>query len=81
MSIRPAVPYPEDDAELEATFPHIRWRWPMRITVSHDIGTDFGCRMCIARFGIMGKDVNDQPQTREAFDEHMRTAHPAKVVL
>jgi hypothetical protein len=62
------------DAELEQKYPWIEWREPLPITRT-DGAKCFGCRLCIAKYGLKAQAIPQQPQTLEEFEYHMETAH------
>lgn len=65
---------PATDEQLMERFPEIQWREPQRMTTfSGDTG--LSCRLCIARFGIAGRNVALLPKTIEEFEEHRRQYH------
>src|SRR6266568_7510795 len=66
---------PWSEAELIRRFPAIAWREPQHITTFSGF-SGWACRICVARHGIYGYNVNSLPQTREEFEEHMRKEHP-----
>jgi len=33
------------------------------------------CKICIARQGLKGSDIQKLPKTREEFEQHLRTEH------
>ena len=64
------------DRELEARYPWIVWREPIRVTVPG--GVVWACRYCVARGSspIPTGDGAAYPRTREDFEAHLREAHP-----
>lgn len=52
-------------ADLEGRYPDIAWREPTLVNDHY-----FGCRVCIANFGLKGSDVEDLPQTYEEWKLH-----------
>lgn len=54
--------------------PGIPWREPLPVTVP-GVGVGFACRLCIAAYGLRGRDVVRLPQTREEFDAHLAEFH------
>ena len=64
------------DRELEARYPWIKWREPIRVAVPG--GAVWACRYCVARgSGLQpGEDGPAHPRTREDFEAHLREAHP-----
>jgi len=62
------------EKELEESFPAIAWREPLPVTIP-GIGSGLACRLCIAMYGLAGKNVKQLPQTSQEFDEHMALLH------
>ncbi len=62
------------EAQLEDAYPWIPWRDPVTVQTPA-AGTEFGCRFCIAIFGLKGEEVPMLPKTREEFDTHMKEMH------
>lgn len=64
------------EAELAARYPAIPWRTP--ILVKRTDGADgYGCRFCIALYGLKGSDIHRLPQTIGEWEEHMALLHAA----
>lgn len=62
-----------DEAYTEI-WPNLPWYEPMLVcTFSGQQG--YGCRLCIAKFGLHGHDVEKLPKTVEAFAAHIRQVH------
>lgn len=59
---------------LQARYPEIPWNEPLPVTVP-GVGAGLACRICIAQFGLQGRDAGRLPQTTEQFDEHMALMH------
>ncbi len=53
------------------------WREPIYIAneVDDEHGTRLGCRICIARYGLLGKHVRLLPSTFAEFCEHIKEYH------
>lgn len=62
------------EEELRTKFPWVPWDDPILITVP-GVGEGFGCRFCIAQYGLRGADVAGTPQSAEEFDNHMTLIH------
>jgi hypothetical protein len=63
------------EAELARTYPDVPWRKSLLISVP-GVGSALGCRICIARFGLKGKDVTKLPKTELEFKRHLAEEHP-----
>jgi hypothetical protein len=61
------------DAELRERFTEVPWDEP--ITISSGGPYRIACRLCIARFGLRGDQVDDLYQTREEWEKHMTQFH------
>lgn len=61
------------DAELRHSYPDIEWDEP--VTISSGGPYRIGCRLCIARFGLRGDQVEDLYETREEWEKHMTQFH------
>jgi hypothetical protein len=58
---------------LESRFPEIRWSEPVPVTVTGVVVGALCCRVCIALYGLRGRDVSAWAfNTRAEFDEHFR---------
>lgn len=74
--MKPSITF--TDGELERNYPEIPWRRALPIcSLEQPDVTGFGCRFCIARFGLKGTDVGKLPQTEEAWLAHMAQFHTA----
>jgi hypothetical protein len=62
------------EAHYQEQIPWIDWLSPVAVETA-GARTEFGCRFCIAIFGLKGEDVQFLPTTREDFDRHMREQH------
>lgn len=58
-------PIPVRVAEFEARYPEIEWRTPLRVNDRY-----YGCRVCIALFGLKGSDVDKLPRTHQEWKLH-----------
>lgn len=56
---------------LEAQFPWIKWREPIKLRDSRG-RRRWGCRVCIARTGLKESEVHSQPLTLVEFKAHLR---------
>lgn len=61
--------------DLIARYPDIPWRKPVPV-VRTDGAAGYACRICIALVGLRAADIDTLPQSPEAVDAHIRTAHP-----
>jgi hypothetical protein len=65
--------------ELERKIDWIDWREPVMVQLINDHTIKqprFGCRFCIAMYGIKGSEIINLPASREEFDKHMKEEHP-----
>jgi hypothetical protein len=63
---------------LEATYPHIPWREPLRASTTSGV-TGLACRVCIANVGLHGSEIGELPSHEGEFVEHFRRhLHPAE---
>lgn len=62
------------DEDLMGDLPMVPWLQPLRVTVSTG-GTGLACRLCIARYGLAGRDVDKLYQTEEEFNAHLAQFH------
>jgi len=59
---------------LEEAYPWIHWEESIKIATL--AGSEhFGCRICIAKYGIHGSEIQYLPATLEAHQRHMRERH------
>jgi hypothetical protein len=80
----------ERERKLEICLPRYRWREPLTSFPPVDGRIPgFGCRYCIAMYGIRGQGLPDLhaahperlthmsklPKTREDFERHLRAVH------
>lgn len=76
-------PYPRlkqkptlSELDLEETYPATAWREPQKMhRFAFDdtvLASGLMCRFCTAMYGVGGAQVDDLPQTRAEFDEHMQ---------
>jgi len=63
------------EAMLNQRFPYIRWRTPLLVATFSGKG-GLACRICIARHGLLGSNVDRLPRTQVEFEAHMREFHP-----
>ena len=78
----PVVDIGAFEEEMASHYPDIPWRSPLSISIAGDNGftsRSFGCRICIAAYGMKGSDAVAFPKTVEEFHVHMREKHPRKV--
>lgn len=54
---------------LERQFPWIKWREPIRVNGR------FACRICIARTGLKGTDVDALPKSLLVVESHIAREH------
>jgi hypothetical protein len=67
------------DAELEARWPEVPWRRALPIhSLEQPSVSGFGCRFCIARFGLKGAEIANLPQTEDDFIRHLLRWHPQR---
>jgi hypothetical protein len=62
--------------EFELRFDWIEWRQPIKVV--RDDRTWLACRLCIARFGLKGREIETTPfcfTDQDGFDAHMLAAH------
>lgn len=59
---------------LERLFPWIGWRKPVHIVYT-DGNEYWGCRICIASYGLKGRDVHNLWRTPEEVLDHLRVFH------
>lgn len=59
---------------LKLRYPLIEWRKPI-VVATADLSR-YVCRICIANHGLKSEDVKNWPETRTAFDEHLKQTHP-----
>lgn len=72
---------PLTDAEWVARFGQvIPFGAPVQVTLRGETTRVFACRLCIARYGLRGREVGELPRTPAEWLAHMRAAHPAVVV-
>jgi len=60
---------------LERQYPYIDWRNPVKVKLVEDGVERYGCRLCIAIYGLNGSQVTDLPMDDAAFRKHMREVH------
>jgi hypothetical protein len=63
------------DERLRAEFPDIEWDEPVAVSLMGGSMERLGCRLCIARFGLKGEDIEKLYQTREEWEAHMEQFH------
>lgn len=66
---------PDPWEKLYERFPLIPWREPLPVTVTETGARGYGCRMCIAKYGLKARDVAKLAQTLEEFQKHMEECH------
>ena len=64
--------------KLEDAFPSIHWREPMPMGTLKGGDFGLGCRVCIARHGIVGFNISKLPKTVPEFREHWQKYHDEK---
>jgi hypothetical protein len=67
----------EYDAAVMARWPSIPWREPVGLTVLETGVQRYGCRLCIARVGLKGSEIEDQYPTYDAAAAHITAVHGA----
>jgi hypothetical protein len=60
---------------IERAFPWIRWSDPIEIQRAEDGLVRWGCRICIMRWGLHGKDIERLWPTAGDVVEHIKIAH------
>lgn len=66
-----------NESQLSKRFPKIEWEKPILVHVTNgDKG--FGCRYCIALYGLHAKEVFLLPQSITEFKKHMSEKHGIK---
>jgi hypothetical protein len=58
---------------LEATYPTIAWREPVKVVMQE--GSGLGCRVCIAQRGLRGDEPERLFVTRADYDAHFAQSH------
>lgn len=73
------TPIMDDEAwqEFERTHPEIPWREPLPARL-FTRSKGLACRICIARYGIAGKDVERLPQNKKQHRQHLADVHGEK---
>jgi len=59
---------------LEERVAWISWREPIRMNDMRN-HKGLGCRICIAKFGIVGENIKFLPSSLEAHNQHLREYH------
>jgi hypothetical protein len=59
----------------EERFPEIKWREPIRVASSEDGDWGWACRVCVALFGMNGRDIRNLTQDYSAMVRHIREMH------
>ena len=70
------------EREVVVAYPAVKWREPLHITVHDGKGGEvrsFGCRLCIAAFGMRGSDAAGFPKTEAEFERHIIENHPKEI--
>lgn len=60
-------------------FPHIDWNSPVIVKNTVSEVLHYGCRYCIAMYGLKGSKVHELPITFVDWLEHIRDEHGIKV--
>lgn len=60
---------------LERQYPYIDWRNPVMVKLAEGGAERYGCRLCIAIYGLKGSQVVDLPPDEAAFRKHMKEVH------
>lgn len=63
------------DDIYESLWPHIKWREPIEIQRTDGVER-LGCRLCIARYGLAARDIQNLFSTFEEWAAHMEQFHP-----
>jgi hypothetical protein len=59
---------------MRTAYPAVPWEQPIHVQTT--AGTEgWGCRLCIARLGLHGSQVEDLWPTADAVREHLSTEH------
>lgn len=64
---------------LREKFPFVDWREPILVGLIGETPTRYGCRYCIAMYGLKGWEVRGMPDSKEAFLQHLKEEHGIKL--
>jgi hypothetical protein len=59
----------------EQAFPEIPWREPIRVSLAGSEIVRYGCRLCIAEFGLKGSEVKGLWDEPAQVLKHIETHH------
>lgn len=63
------------DDIYEMLWPQIKWREPIEVKRTDGVER-LACRLCIARYGLAGRDIQNLFSTHEEWASHMEQFHP-----
>jgi hypothetical protein len=70
-----AIPWHATDADYEESFPWIKWREPVHVLVP-GVGSGWACRLCIAKYGLEGRNADALWRTPADVEVHLAEFHP-----
>jgi hypothetical protein len=63
------------DSALERSYPFIKWREPITMSLLGDGSVRYACRFCIARHGLRGWEIPGLPRNRHEIVLHIQQEH------
>jgi len=66
--------HPEYCQKLHEKYPSIPWDEPVPLN-GMGVSTQYGCRYCIAIYGLPHAWIRKHPQTKDEFVKHLKSEH------